>query len=149
MNSLDVQSSHTRSGIRNQICRRPSAFIPAILIPLSPMSIFLCLVSVRFGIFKQICNYLRHCYHSKVLAWTDSDQLNFLFRIWLGKCNFVRDREKLRYEAGCVTLPFPTTDSAGRQATSTLTTSQVPLEYSLNEMGEDHYFHHPSNMSIE
>ena len=59
------------------------------------------------------------------------------------------EREKLRYEAGCVTLLFPTTDSAGRQATSTLTTSQVPLEYSLNEMGEDHYFHHPSNMSIE
>jgi len=115
MNSLDVQSSHTRSGIRNQICRRPSAFIPAILIPLSPMSIFLCLVSVRFGIFKQICNYLRHCYHSKVLAWTDCDQYNFLFRIWLGTCNFVREREKLRYEAGCVTLLFPTTDSAGKQ----------------------------------
>ena len=59
------------------------------------------------------------------------------------------DREKLTTGAGCVTLPFPTTDSAGRQATSILTTSQVPLEYSLNEMGEDHYFHHPSNMSIE
>ena len=115
MNSLDVQSSHTRSGIRNQICRRPSAFIPAILIPLSPMSIFLCLVSVRFGIFKQICNYLRHCYHSKVLAWTDCDQYNFLFRIWLGRWNFDREREKLRSEAGCVTPPVPTTDSAGKQ----------------------------------
>jgi hypothetical protein len=37
----------------------------------------------------------------------------------------------------------------GRQATSTQTTSPFPLEYSLNEMGEDHYFHHPSSMSIE
>jgi len=115
MNSLDVQSSHIRSGIRNQICRRPSAFIPAILIPLSPVSIFLCLVSVRFAILKQICNYLKHCYDSKVLAWTDCDQYNFLFRIWLGTWNFDTQREKLRSQAGCVTPPVPTTDSAGLQ----------------------------------
>ena len=115
MNSLDVQSSHTRSGIRNQICRGPSAFIPAILIPLSPVSIFLCLVSVRFAILKQICNYLKHCYDSKVLAWSDCDQYNFLFRIWLGTWNFDREREKLRSQAGCVTPPVPTTDSAGKQ----------------------------------